>query len=113
MLYLGSLMTLEKQNDGTYTVYLAEETGGVGYDYYVGDSVARIQEMGYYDVKEAYGNGGNYISSLKPGESIQIHMAWIVNETDLQNLYLDLSGFGSSFEIHENVVNTGLVYIGK
>lgn len=39
-----------------YTVYLAEETAGVGYDYYVGDSVARTKEMGYYDVKEVYGN---------------------------------------------------------
>lgn len=113
MLYLGSLMTLEKQDNGTYTVYLAEETAGAGYDYYIGDSVARTNEMGYYDVKEEYGNGSNYIPSLKPGESIQINMAWVVNETDIQNLYLDLSGFGTPFEIHENVVNTGLVYIGR
>lgn len=113
VLYLGSLMTLEKQDNGTYTAYLAEATGGEGYDYYIGDSVARTKEMGYYDVKEAYDNGSNYISSLKPGESMQIHMAWIVNETDLQNLYLDLSGFGTPYEIHENVVDTGLVYIGR
>ena len=113
VLYLGSLMTLEKQKDGTYTIYLAEETAGEDYDYFVGNSVARAKEMDYYDVKEAYGNGSNYIPSLKAGESVQIHMAWIVNETDLQNLYLDLSGFGSSFEIHENVIDTGLVYIGR
>lgn len=113
MLYLSSLLTLKKQDNGTYTVYLAEETAGAGYDYYVGDSVARTREMGYYDVKEEYGNGSNYISSLKPGESIQINMAWIVNETDLQNLYLNLSGFGTSFEINKNVVNTGLVYVGR
>ena len=113
MLYLGSLMTLKKQDNGTYTVYMAEETAGEGYDYYIGDSVAKTRTMDYYDVKEEYGNGSNYISSLEPGGSIQINMAWIVNETDLQNLYLDLSGFGTPFEIDENVVNTGLVYIGR
>ena len=110
VLYLGSLMTLKKQDDGTYTVYLPEETGDEGYDYYVGDSVAEIKDMKYYDVKK---DDKNHIPSLKAGESIQIHMAWVVNETDIQNLYLDLSGFGTPFEIHENVVNTGLVYIGR
>lgn len=115
VLYLGSLMTLEKESDGTYTVYLAEETAGDGYDYYIGDNVAKIGDMDYYDMKEPHDNdnGSNYIASLKPGESVQIHMAWIVNETDLQNLYLDLSGFGTPFEIHENVRNTGLVSISR
>ena len=115
VLYLGSLMTLEKESDGTYTVYLAEETAGDGYDYYIGDNVAKIGDMDYYDMKEPHDNdnGSNYIASLKPGESVQIHMAWIVNETDLQNLYLDLSGFGTPFEIHENVRNTGIVSISR
>ena len=108
-------MTLEKESDGTYTVYLAEETAGDGYDYYIGDNVAKIGDMDYYDMKEPHDNdnGSNYIASLKPGESVQIHMAWIVNETDLQNLYLDLSGFGTPFEIHENVRNTGIVSISR
>lgn len=78
-----------------------------------GDSVARIGEMGYSSVKEEYGNGGNYIPSLKPGESIQIEMAWIVNESDLGDMYLDLQGEGGTYSISETMKNTGVVYIGK
>lgn len=113
MLYHGSLMTLSKQEDGTYSVYAANETAGDGYDYYIQDSVASAADMDYYSQKEEYGNGGNHISSLKPGESIQINMAWIVNEPDLENLYLNLTGCGGSHQFSEAVIETGVVYIGK
>lgn len=110
MLYLGSLMSLVKQEDGTYTVCMPEETAGDDYDYYTGDSVARRAEMGYSDVRDD--NGKNYISSLKQGESIQVHMAWVVNETDLKNLYLNLNGTGAAYEPDAEVCDTGVVYIG-
>ena len=48
-----------------------------------------------------YGNGGNYISSIKPDESVQLNMAWIVNENDLENLYLNVTGDGASYEFSE------------
>lgn len=112
-LYIGNLMTLEKQGDGTYTVYADGETAGDGYDYYTGDSVARTAEMGFSSVVDAYGDGGNYIPALKPGESIQIHMAWIVNEQDLKNMYLNLNGNGGAYEFSDEIMKTGIVYIGK
>ena len=37
---------------------------------------------------------GNYIPLLKHGESVQVNMAWIVNEKDIKNLYLNLNGTG-------------------
>lgn len=58
-----------------------------------------------------YGNGGNYISSLKPGESIQVNMAWIVNENDLNNMYLNLNGDGAAYEFSDSMLKTGLVDI--
>ena len=67
--------------------------------------------MTYYSVSEDYGNGGNYISSLKPGESIQVNMAWIVNENDLDNMYLNLNGDGGAYEFSDSILNTGLVDI--
>ena len=112
ILYLGNLVLLNHQN-GKYKIYDPEERNGSGYDRVEGDSVARIGEMGYSSVKEEYGNGGNYIPSLKPGESIQIEMAWIVNESDLGNMYLDLQGEGGTYSISETMKNTGVVYIGK
>ena len=112
MLYLGNLVLMDHQN-GKYRIYEPEERTGSGYDRVAGDSAARIGEMGYYSVKEEYGNGGNYIPSLKPGESIQIEMAWIVNESDLGNMYLDLQGEGGTYSISEAMKNTGMVYIGR
>ncbi len=113
ILYLGTLMTLEKQNDGTYTVYMDGETPGNGFDYYTGDSVAQTAEMSFSSVTDAYGNGGNYIPSLSAGESIQIKMAWIVNEQDLENMYLNLNGSGSVYEFDDAIIETGLVNINE
>ena len=57
--------------------------------------------------------GKNYIPSLKPGESVQVNMAWIVNEKDLENLYLNLNDTGGCYEISERMCHTGVVYVGK
>ena len=48
------------------------ELPGKDYDRVIWDGVAHIAEMTYYSVSEDYGNGGNYIVSLKPGESISV-----------------------------------------
>lgn len=60
--------------------------------------IARYQEMWYYDV-----HGGerhnNYISSIKPGETVTVHMAWLVPEEELGYLYLSLSPYGAEREL--------------
>ena len=113
MLYLGTLIALSKQNDGTYTIYMPGTEAGEDYDYYISDSVAKTAEMTYSSVQDDYRNGKNYIPSLKPGESVQVNMAWIVNEKDIKNLYLNLNGTGGCYEITENMCHTGVVYVGK
>lgn len=113
MLYLGTLIALSKQDDGTYTVYMPGTEAGEDYDYYTSDSVAKTAEMTYCSVQDDYGQGKNYIPSLKPGESVQVNMAWIVNEKDIKNLYLNLNGTGGCYEITENMCHTGVVYVGN
>ena len=113
MLYLGTLIALSKQDDGTYTVYMPGTEAGEDYDYYTSDSVAKTAEMTYCSVQDDYGKGMNYIPSIKPGESVQVNMAWIVNEKDIKNLYLNLNGTGGCYEITENMRHTGVVYVGK
>lgn len=109
LLYIGSLMTLLKQDDGTYSIYIPNETAGDGYDYYIGDGPADIGTMKYNSEVENYNDGGNYISSLKPGESIQVNMAWIVNEEDIENMYLNFSG--NVYDFDEYLLDTGVVDI--
>ena len=65
--------------------------------------------MAYSDVSEDYGNGGNYIPSLAPGKSIQIHMAWIVNENLLDHLYLNLNGDCNAYAFSDTLTKSGVV----
>ena len=113
MIYMGTLIALSKQDDGTYTIYMPGTEAGTDYDYYISDGVAKTAEMTYCSVQDDYGKGKNYIPSLKPGESVQVNMAWIVNEKDIKNLYLNLNGTGGCYEITENMCHTGVVYVGK
>lgn len=110
MCYCGVLTTLRRQEDGIYVEYVQMDAPGDGYDYIRGSSDARLMEMQYYSARERYGDGGNYIS-LEPGESIEIQMGWIVNEFDLENLYLSLSGYGASL-LQKHDLRTGYVYVG-
>ena len=112
MLYLGALLTMTKEN-GRVQIYVPTEQSGDGYARITWDGMAKTGEMVYYNVSENYGNGGNYISSIKPDESVQLNMAWIVNENDLENLYLNVTGDGASYEFSENILKNGLVDIRK
>lgn len=110
ILYMGTLMLLDHE-DGRYRIYDPKEQSGNGYDRIIWDSVAKTAEMTYRSVSENYGNGGNYISALKPEESIQVNMAWIVNENDLDHMYLNLNSDGAANEFTDLTLRTGLVDI--
>ena len=110
MLYMGALVRMKEEN-GTYQIYNPMEEPGEGYDHMIRDGVAYVGEMRYYSVSENYGNGRNYISVLKPGENIQVNMAWIVNEDDLENLYLNVNGDGSSSAFSDSMLKDGVVDI--
>lgn len=116
MLYKGNLMLLREADD-EYQVYTYEGGShfpvvGSGYDEASGKTYDRIEQSGvawtwgYWTPRADYGNGGNYIS-LKAGESIRTKEAWIVNEQDLEHLYLNLTG--ESMEFNEDMIRTGLV----
>ena len=112
MLYIGNLALIHHEN-GEYHIYNAMEQSGNGYDRVSWDGVAHTAEMTYSSVREDYGNGGNYISSLKPGESIQVNMAWIVNEDNLADMYLNLDGEGSAYDFNGGMLEAGVVDIRR
>lgn len=112
MLYIGSLMLLNHEN-GIYEIYDPGEQSGDGFDRVIWDGGAKTPEMQYYSLSEDYGNGRNYISSLKPDESVQVDMAWIVNENDLDHMYLNLNGDGAAYEFSDATLKMGLVDISQ
>lgn len=113
MLYRGGLMLLNHEK-GQYQIYdynLGYGLSDTEYDQVLGDSVAETGEMTYFTPAVDYENGGNYISSLKPGESVQAAMAWIVNEEDLDHMYLDLTITGTTFIFTDDTLKNGIVNI--
>lgn len=95
------------------TIYNPAEMSGSDFDYVIWDGVADAAEMTYSSISENYGNGNNYIPSLKPGESITVNMAWIINEDDLDNMYLNLNGDGGAYEFGELTLESGIVKVEK
>lgn len=95
VLFGSCIMSLLEEGD-TFTVFnrAASESGC---DWTEQPGPAHMKEMDYYDVRGG-DRGNNYISSIQPGETVTVHMAWIVNEDELDKLYLDVSGLGNGRE---------------
>ena len=108
--YLGTLMLI-KREDAKYRICSSAELTGADCDRVVWDGAAHTAEMTYYSIAEDYGNGGNYISSIAPGESIQVAMAWIVNENELPYMYLNLNSEGAALEFTDAVLGFGVADI--
>ena len=112
MLYLGALMLLNHE-DGIYEIYDPGDQSGNEFDRVIWNGGSKTPEVQYCSVSEDYGNGGNYISSLKPDESVQVDMAWIVNESDLDHMYLNINGDGTAYEFSDATLKMGLVDISR
>lgn len=58
-----------------------------------GNGVSSSLDSGWFDVRLTDGseNGSNYIPRMKAGETVTVHFAWIVDEDDLPNLYLNIN----------------------
>ena len=120
VLYQGNLLLLKEQGS-EYRIYTYSDTEGLcdiagggtcgesgqAYDDIMQSGVAWSQK--YRSPHADYGNGGNYISALKPGESVQTRHAWIVNEPDLEDMYLNVCVTGGMMEFDEDMIETGLV----
>ena len=108
LLYLGNLMLLNEK-EHKYEVYTMDDITGEAYDKIEGSSVARTADMGYFDVQDEEMSEKNAIKSLEPGESVTVNMAWIVNENDLDHMYLNLEPEGVDYEFTDIILDMGLV----
>lgn len=69
-----------------------------------------LWEMQYYDVTGGE-RGNNYIDSIKPGETVTVHMAWLVTEEELGSLYVSLDTFGGAGNFTDTALAMGYVDI--
>lgn len=118
--YNGNILLINETDDD-YRIYSYDsEIGDIAgsYDEISGQAYDYIEQTGftgrgriYSSLRSDFGMGGNYIPALKPGESVQVKMAWITNETDLENMYLNLCDTGGLWEFSEDMTETGIVDI--
>lgn len=67
-------------------------------------------EMFYYDVHGGERNN-NYIPSIKAGETVKVHMGFIVMEEVLPQMYLNLDNYSSSLQFTETALEMGYIDI--
>ena len=73
-------------------------------------SLSHAFEMQYYDVHGGE-RGNNYIASIKPGETVTVHMGWLATEEELGQLYISLDPAGGASEFTDSSLKMGYVDI--
>ena len=76
----------------------------------VNRGMSRRFEMQYYDVHGGERNN-NYIPSIRPGETVTVHMGWIVTQEELANLYVNLDTYGGAGVFTDTSLAMGYVDI--
>jgi len=108
--YFGSFIGMEKDGEEYRFYDRAECDGDEQTDYAVCDSIGRPGEMDYFDVR-----GGetdkNYFSVIPAGGTVTLHLAKVVNEDELDKLYLSLDTSGGAYEFKEDALRMGYVDI--
>ncbi|MCI9083387.1 MAG: DUF4367 domain-containing protein [Lachnospiraceae bacterium] len=97
--------------DGQMQIVEEEKPGeGDEWESAINHGLSSFWEMSYYDVHGGE-RGNNYIASIKPGETVTVHVAWIVLEEELNKLYLNLNPSGGCYEFSDSSLETGFVDI--
>lgn len=110
VLFLGDLARI-REIDGQMQIIQDEMPGdNEEWDLAVNHGLSAFREMIYYDVHGGE-RGNNYIEHIPSGETVTVHMAWVVTEEELSMLYLNLDPFGGSYEFSESALKTGYVDI--
>lgn len=110
VLFLGSLLRME-ENGNTVRIREGKEPDGSGqWDAALMRGVAGAREMFYYDVHGGE-RGNNYIPVIEPGETVTVHLAWVVPEEELPYLYLNLNTQGDAYTFSDSALETGYVDI--
>lgn len=108
ILYMCGLIKLVEK-DGMVEIYSGEKPGeNNAWDLTQINGAAHFVEMYYTDIFGGERNN-NYIDSLKPGETVTVHAAWIVPEQDLVYMYLNLNA--NPYEFTEEDLAIGYVDI--
>lgn len=110
VLFVGNLLRIVEDGDNVRIREGKEPGEGDQWDAAQMRGVARYREMFYYDVHGGE-RGNNYIPAIEPGETVTVHLAWVVPEEELPYLYLNLDTEGGAYSFSDSALTTGYVDI--
>ena len=110
VLICGDMLYIH-ENNGQMQVVWEEEPGSQDkWQQAVNHGMSDDWEMQYYDVRGGETNN-NHIPSIKPGQTVTVHMAWVVKEEELGHMYVSLDPCGSGYAFFDSSLKTGYVDI--
>ncbi len=113
VLYMGDLLRIAEK-DGKMKIFSGtvdeEPAPGDTWETVVNTGASAFCEMQYYDIDGGERNN-NYITAIKPGETVTVHMGWIVTEEELGNLYVSFDTYGGAYEFSDTSLAMGYVDI--
>lgn len=110
VLFVGNLIRIVEDGDRVRICEGKEPGEGDQWDAAHMRGVARYREMFYYDVHGGE-RGNNYIPVIESGETVTVHLAWVVPEEELSNLYLNLDTEGGAYDFSDTSLEIGYVDI--
>lgn len=100
-----------REVNGEYVMYdRAELEPDAEWDTVYSQGEGWVNELRFYDLHSGE-RDNNYIPLMNPGETITVHFAQIVNEDEMQYMYLNLGAFSAAHEFTKEALNQGYVDI--
>lgn len=101
VLFFFNYFNVVKTGEEQYTLVDRDtrEAHGVSTEWYrvsQSSSAADTHDMIWWDVSSSDQNGSNYIPEIASGETVTLHIAFLVNEDQLDGMYLSIGGCGEA-----------------
>lgn len=110
VLFFGELARIQETSGQMQILENETPSESDTWDMAIHHGLSASREMVFYDVRGRE-RGNNYIESIKPGETVTVHMAWIVTEEELGTLFLTLDPSGGAYEFTDSSLAIGYVDI--
>lgn len=104
--YSAAVLSVTETVD-SFTIFEPTPTKDVEYDYWDNTDITDYGRMDYFDIVDEYGK--NNIPALAPGETIELQLAFVVNECQAEKLLLSMSGDGGGTTFSDRDLAIGYV----
>ena len=95
------------ETEDSFTIFEPTPSEDVAYEYWDNTDITDYGRMDYFDIVDEYGK--NNIPALAPGETVELQLAFVVNECQADKLLLSMIGDGSGTTFSDRGLTVGYV----